>query len=40
MILAGAGLGLGISYFIILPEWFYVIAIVIASGVYQFRSKE
>ena len=39
MILAGAGLGLGISYFIILPEWFYVIAIVIVSGVYQFRSK-
>lgn len=39
MILAGAGLGLGISYFIVLPEWFYVIAIVIVSGVYQFRSK-
>lgn len=39
MILAGAGLGLGISYFIVLPEWFYVISIVIVSGVYQFRSK-
>ena len=39
MILAGAGLGLGISYFIILPEWFYVISIVLVSGVYQFRSK-
>jgi hypothetical protein len=39
MILAGAGLGLGISYFIVLPEWYYVISIVIVSGVYQFRSK-
>lgn len=39
MILAGAGLGLGISYFIILPEWLFVIAIVLVSGVYQFRSE-
>jgi hypothetical protein len=39
MILAGAGLGLGISYFIVIPEWFYVISIVIVSGVYQVRSK-
>ena len=40
MILAGAGLGLGISTFIILPEWLFVIAIVLVSGVYQFRNKE
>ena len=39
MILAGAGLGLGISYFIVIPEWFYVISIVMVSGVYQVRSK-
>jgi hypothetical protein len=39
MILAGAGLGLGISSFIILPEWLFVIAIVIVSGVYQMRSS-
>jgi len=37
IILAGAGLSLGISSFIILPEWLFVIAIVIISGVYQLK---
>jgi hypothetical protein len=39
MILGGSGLGLGISTFIILPGWFFVITIVFVSGIYQIRSK-
>lgn len=39
IILGGSGLGLGISTFIILPEWFFIITIVFVSGIYQVRSK-
>jgi len=40
LIIAFAGVGLGVSWFVHLPEWAYVIGIIAFSTLYKFRYNE